>query len=130
MFDFCIRYRLRLGKTLGNYSIPVHTLRVHQQFLDLKKLFNWLHNEHSSKRLDVRWFINKENFSLPLINMKRLRGKILSVLWQEIVRRTTEMRRCKFDSSDRKQVRDFLNDRGNCCRDFLKKQTKLARISE
>ena len=27
-------------------SIPVHTLGVHQQFLGLKKLFMWLHNEH------------------------------------------------------------------------------------
>ena len=27
-------------------SIPVHTVRVYQQFLGLKKLFIWLHNEH------------------------------------------------------------------------------------
>ena len=27
-------------------SIPVHTFGVHQQFLGLKKLFIWLHNEH------------------------------------------------------------------------------------
>ena len=34
------------GVNLGNCSIPVHTLRVHWQFLKFKKLFSWLHNEH------------------------------------------------------------------------------------
>ena len=32
--------------------------------------------------------INNENFSPPLIKMKRLRGQLLSVLWQDIARRT------------------------------------------
>ena len=32
--------------------------------------------------------INKENFSLPLIKMKQLRGQLLSVLWQEIASHT------------------------------------------
>ena len=52
-----------------------------QQFWDLK-LFKWLHNEHTkhrmicAKRLDVLCFINKWNFSLPLSNVKRLRGNV------------------------------------------------------
>ena len=43
----------------------------------------------SAKRLDVLCVINKENFSLPLINIMWLRSRILSVLWQEIVKRTS-----------------------------------------
>ena len=41
---------------------------MYLQFLDLKKLFNWLHNEYeklrviSAKRLGVLCFINKDNF--------------------------------------------------------------------
>ena len=97
LFKVSIRCRVRLGATRGYHSIPVLALSVHQQFLGLTKLFNWLHNEHekvwmlSAKRLDVLRFINKDNFSLPLINAKRLRGKILSVLWQYLVRRTMIM---------------------------------------
>ena len=34
------------GKALATTVSPVRTVRVHQQFLDLKKLFNWLHNKH------------------------------------------------------------------------------------
>ena len=38
--------------------------------------------------------------------------------------------RCKFDSSNMKQMRDFLKDQGNCFLDFLRKHIKLLRISE
>ena len=62
----------------------------------------------SAKRVEVLCFINKENFSLPRISMKELQGKTLSVLWQETTRRTTVMCRCKFDSSNKKHMRDFL----------------------
>ena len=48
----------------------------------------------------------------PLINTKRLRGKRLSVLRQEIMKRTTMMCRCKFDSSNMKHMRDFPQDKG------------------
>ena len=65
----------------------------------------------SAKRLHVLSFISNDNFSLPLINTKRLRGKILSVLWQEVVRRTILMCKSKFDNSNEKQMRDFLKDR-------------------
>ena len=42
------------------------------------------------------------------------------------------MRMCKyeFDCSNMKQMLDFLKDKGNHNRDFLRKQTKLLRISE
>ena len=56
----------------------------------------------------------KENVSRPLINTKRLRGKILSVLWQETNKRTNLMCRCKFDSSNNKQMCDLFKDGGNC----------------
>ena len=68
-----------------------------------KKLFNWLHNEReklciiSAKRLDVLSSIDKDNFLLPLINMKRLRGNTLSTLWQETVKHTIRVSRCEFD---------------------------------
>ena len=75
----------------------------------------------SATRLDMLCFVNKDNFSLPLINTKRLRGNILSVLWLEEMNRTTRMFRCKFDSSNIKQMRDFLKDRRNCHLDFLRK---------
>ena len=61
----------------------------------------------SAKRLYVLRSINKENLLLPLISTKRLQGKILSVLGQEIMRRTITTCRCKFDSSNKKQMRDF-----------------------
>ena len=77
-----------------------------------RKLFNWLHNVHeklwifSATRLDVLCFINKENFSLSLINTMWLRGNILSIL----MRRTIMLWKGKFDSSKMKQMRDFLKD--------------------
>ena len=46
MIQVSIRCRLRRAYILGNYGIPRHTLRIHKQFWDLKKLFNCLHNEH------------------------------------------------------------------------------------
>ena len=75
-------------------------------------------------------FINEDKFPLPLINTKLLRGNILSVLWQEMVRRTVILYTNKFDSSKKKQMRDFLEDRGNCYLNFPRKQIKLSRISE
>ena len=50
---------------------------MYLQFLDLKKSFNWLHNEHeksfsiSTKRLDVFFFIDKKNFLLSSIKMEQ-----------------------------------------------------------
>ena len=49
-------------------------------------------------------FINNENFLLPLINMKRLRSKILSVLSQNITKHTITMCRCKFSNSNIKHT--------------------------
>ena len=65
--------------SFGNYSIAVRAFRVHQQFLNLKKLFNWLHKEckmlwmFSANRLHVLCFINKDSLSVVLINMMTLR---------------------------------------------------------
>ena len=67
---------------------------------------------------DVLCFINKDSFSLPLINLKRLRGTILSVLWQEIMKRTIIMCKHTFDSWNKRQTRDFLKITGNCYLDF------------
>ena len=67
-----------------------------------KQRFNWLHNELgkpcmiSAKRLDVLCATNKDNFLLPLINMKRLRGNTLPILWQETTTCTITSCRCKF----------------------------------
>ena len=57
-------------------------------------------------------------------------GEVLSVLWQDIKKQTIAMCKHKFDSSNKKQMRDVLKDRGNCYLDFPKKQLKLLRISE
>ena len=85
----------------------------------------------SAKRLDVLCLINKENVSLPLLNMKRLRGKILSVLWQEIVRRTAIMCRCKIGSnSKKKQMRECLKDRGNWISIFAGSKPSSFKINE
>ena len=135
MFQVSIRYRVRPGVNLSQVQCPSTYLRVHQQFLDLKKLFNWLHKEHeklwriSAKLLDVLCVIVKETYSLALIDTKRLRGKILSVLWQWILKGTALMNRCKFDSSNKKQMLDFLKDWTNCCLDFLRLQIKLLKIN-
>ena len=52
------------SQTGVNYRIRVHTLKFHQQFTYLKKLLNWLHNEH-----EKLWMIGAKlvgvNFSLP-----------------------------------------------------------------
>ena len=80
----------------------------------------------SAKLLDVLCLINKENFSVLLINMKRLRGNILSRRWHDIVKSTSII--CKFDSSNKKQIHDFLRDKGNCHLDFPMKQIKLLRM--
>ena len=102
------------------------------QFLDLQKLFNWLHNEHemlctfSATRFDMLCPINKGNFLLPIINMKRPRGKTFSILWREIAQYTSAKCRCKFGNSNMKQVRDFPNDKGKCCRDVLRQRQKYV----
>ena len=72
----------------------------------------------SSKLLNVLCFINKDNSSLPLINTKRLQGKILSVLWQEKLKRITILCRCKLDSWNEEEKHHFLKDCGNCYLDF------------
>ena len=59
-----------------------------------------------------------------------LRGKILSVLWQETVKRTFRTCRCMFDGLNVKQMRDFPNGRGNCYLDFLRKPIELLKINE
>ena len=51
--------------------------------------------------------IKKKNFQLSLISMKRLHAKIMSVRWQEIVTRPIIMCKCKFDSWNKIQTRDF-----------------------
>ena len=51
--------------------------------------------------------MDKEHFLLPVINTKRLRGRTLSIFWQEIVKCTITTCRCKFESSIKKQMRDF-----------------------
>ena len=48
----------------------------------------------SAKRIDVLCSINKDNFSLLRITMKRFRGKILSVLLQEIMKFDTTRHQC------------------------------------
>ena len=42
---------------------------------------------------------------------ERLRGQILYVLWQDIMMRTIRMCEYNFDSSNKKQMRDVLEDR-------------------
>ena len=84
----------------------------------------------SAKRLDVFCSINKDNFLLPLVNIQRLRGKTLSLLWKEIAKYTMTTCRCKFGNSNMKQMGDFPKDRWNCYRDFLRKLIKLLKISE
>ena len=81
MFTVSNRYQIRPERILGKYSILLRILKVYLPFLDLKKRFNWLHNKHEklwisfAKRLDALYSFNKKSFSLPLTNMKRLRGK-------------------------------------------------------
>ena len=96
------------GNPFGNHNVPLRTLRVHQQFLGLRKLFNWSRCEHEklskfiAKRFDVLNSINKKHFSLLLSNLKRLRGNILSVIWPEMARHTNLMCKCKFHSLNKK----------------------------
>ena len=110
-------------------------LKVYLQFLDLKKRFNWLHNEHemlcmiSAEKPDVLCSINKDNSLLPLTNLNRLGGRTLSILSKQTMR-TMKACRCKFDNSNIKQMRDFPKDKGNCYRGSLRKQIKLLKFSE
>ena len=84
----------------------------------------------SAKRLDVFCFINEETFSLPLNSMKQLRGKILSVLWQEITRRTLITCKYKFDRFEQADARFSQRQRDSVISIFPRKQTKLLKISE
>ena len=84
----------------------------------------------SAKRLEVLCFITKNNFSLLLSSMKRLRRKIFPVLWQETVKLSMFMCNYKFDSSNKKQIRDFLRDRETGYLDFPRKQIKLSKINQ
>ena len=78
-----------------------------------------------------RAFLHQQGYLLlVLIKKKRLRSRIWSVIWQEIVIRTILMHTCKFDSSNMKQMRDFPEDKGDCNRDSLRTQIKLLKISE
>ena len=103
MFTVFNRYHIKQDGILGSYRI----LKVYLQFLDLKQRFNWLHHELekpcmiSAKRLDVLYAINKDNFLLPLINMKRLGGNTLPTLWQETTKYTITSCRCKFRQLER-----------------------------
>ena len=73
MFTVFNRDQIKQDWIRGIYRI----LKVYLQFLDLEKRLNWLHNELeklcmiSAKRLDVHSSLNKRNFLLQLINMKR-----------------------------------------------------------
>ena len=62
----------------------------------------------SAKRLVVLCFIHKEKFLLPLISMKWLRSKTLSILWRGIAKHTITTCRCKLGTSNMKQTRGFL----------------------
>ena len=62
---------------------------------------------NSAKRHHVLRFVHTDNFSQSRIKSRLLPGKILSVLWQEITQRTTVLCNYKFDSSNKKQIRDF-----------------------
>ena len=90
---------------------------MYLQFLDLKKRFNWSHNELekpcmvSAKRLDVLCSINKDTLLLPPINMKRLRDETLSTLWQVTMKHTITTYRRKLGNSNKKQTRDSHKDK-------------------
>ena len=118
----------RIGSSAG-YRI----LKVYLQFLDLKKRFNWSHNELekpcmiSAKRLDVLCSINKDTLLLPPIKLKRLRDETSSTLWQVTMKHTITTCRCKLGNSNNKQTRDSHKDNGICYRNFLRKQIKLLK---
>ena len=84
----------------------------------------------SARRVDVLYSINKENYFQSLTNFQRLRGKILSVLEQEIIKHTITMCRRMLCNWNMKQARDFHTDKANCSRSSLRKQIKLLKISE
>ena len=65
--------------------------------------------------------MDKEHFLLPVINTKRLRGKTLSIFWQEIAKCTITTCSCKFESSSKKQMRDFLKDQTELVSRFSQK---------
>ena len=64
-------------------------------------------SNESAKRFDVLYSINKDNFLLPLISTKRLRGKTLSILWREVTQYTITICKCMVGNSHKKQMPDF-----------------------
>ena len=88
----------------------------HQQFLDLRELINRLHNNQLFNQLVTQraregLYNQRETARRVLLHQQR-------ELWQETMRRTIIMCRCKFDSSNKKQMRDCLKGRGICSLDF------------
>ena len=73
----------------------------------------------------VQWITQRAQ---EAISAKWLQNKILSVLCPQIMKYTTTMCRYKFDSSNMKQMRDFVEDKGNCYL-ALRKEIKLLKIS-
>ena len=86
-------------------------------------------SECSARNGSTCFASSTRSFVLPLINIMRLQGKILSVLWQEMVRHTTW---CANSSSAARTWNRcaIFPETGNCYIYFLRKQTKLLKISE
>ena len=89
-----------------------------------KKLFNWFHIEHEKLcMISAKWstcFASSTwRISRCLSSMRSgCEAKHCHCSWQEIMRRTIILCRCKFDSSNKKQMRSFSENRGTCDVDF------------
>ena len=83
----------------------------------------------SAKRLDVLCLIDKESFSPPLINTKRLQRKTLSKLWQEIMRCTCIFLQIQVRQLEQEDDARFSQKEGTVISIF-RKQIKLLRMSE
>ena len=111
MFTVFNQYQIKQDWICGNYTM----LRMYLQSLDEAVQ---LVTQRARvvllirlKRLDVLSSINKDNFLLPLLNMKRLRGQTLSSLWLATVMYTIATCRFKFGNSNKKQTRYCHKDR-------------------
>ena len=135
MFQVSIRYRVRPEVNPSQVQCPSTYLSVHQQFLDLKKLFQLVaqraREDLNDQRESARRALRHRQGDL-LAGTHRYeaaaRQNLVGAL-ARILKRTTLIYRCKFDSSNKKQMCDFLNDWTNCCLDFLRMQIKLLKIN-
>ena len=128
MEQVSVRQHLGPGQTLGNHSFPGRTLKVHQQFLDLKKLFSW--SRKAIEALNVqreaarRTLLHQQGDFLAATHQYEAaaRQNLVSALARHNEAHNFKCANSSSTASNKRQMRDSLKVRGNCYLGFPRKQ--------